>query len=135
MSEVSISTPHHALKSYVAKPDGPGPWPGIVVLHDALGLTDVTRGHADWLASQGFLAVAPDLYSWGHRMRCIRATMADIQARKGTAFDDVQAIRQWLGSSGDCTGKIGLIGFCMTGGFLIFAAARLRLFGPRAQFW
>lgn len=53
MAEISISTPHHQLKSYLATPKSNGPWPGVIVLHDIFGLTDVTRGHADWLASQG----------------------------------------------------------------------------------
>lgn len=62
MTEVSISTPHHRLKGYVAMPQGDGPWPGVIVLHDIFGLTDVTRAHADWLAEEGYLAVAPDLF-------------------------------------------------------------------------
>src|SRR5258707_14272015 len=67
MTEFSIPTPHHRLKSYLATPQGTGPWPGVIVLHDIFGLTDVTRGHADWLAEEGYLAVAPDLFSWGGR--------------------------------------------------------------------
>jgi carboxymethylenebutenolidase len=123
LTDVSISTPHHPLKGYQATPQGKGPWPGVIVLHDIFGLTDVTRGHADWLAKEGFLAVAPDLFSWGGRLRCIRALMLDLSARKGAAFDDVEAVRQWLESREDCTGKIGVIGFCATGGFAILLTA------------
>lgn len=122
MARVSISTPHHALKSYLAFPSDRGPWPGVVVIHDAFGMGDVVEGHADWFASQGFLAVAPDLYSWSSKVRCMRSTMADIRARKGIAFDDVDAVKQWLESRADCTGKIGVIGFCMSGGFAILLA-------------
>jgi carboxymethylenebutenolidase len=123
MTEVSISTPHHQLKSYLATPKGEGPWPGVIVLHDIFGLTGVTRGHADWLAKEGYLAVAPDLFSWGGRLRCIRALMVDLAARKGAAFDDVDAVRQWLEGRRDCTGKTGVIGFCATGQFAILLAA------------
>ena len=123
LTEFSISTPHHPLKSYLATPQGAGPWPGVIVLHDIFGLTDVTRGHADWLAREGYLAVAPDLFSWGGRIRCIRALMSDLSARKGAAFDDVDAVRQWLEGRQDCTGKTGVIGFCATGGFAILLAA------------
>ncbi|WP_031358221.1 dienelactone hydrolase family protein [Caballeronia sordidicola] len=123
MTEVSISTPHHLLKGYVATPRGEGPWPGVIVLHDIFGLTDVTRGHADWLAREGYLAVALDLFSWGGRLRCIRALMAGLSARKGPVFDDVDAVRQWLEGREDCTGKTGVIGFCVTGSFAILLAA------------
>src|SRR5712691_3404292 len=123
MSDVWISTPHHRLKGYLATPQGAGPWPGVIVLHDIFGLTDVTRGHADWLAKEGYLAVAPDLFSWGGRIRCIRALMVELAARKGAAFDDVDAVRQWLEGRQDCTGKVGVIGFCATGGFAILLAA------------
>jgi carboxymethylenebutenolidase len=71
MTEVAITTPYHQLKGYLAKPQGEGPWPAVIVLHDIFGLTDVTRGHADWLAGEGFLAIALDLFSWGGRLRCI----------------------------------------------------------------
>src|SRR6266481_2773191 len=123
MTEVSISTPHHQLEGYLATPQREGPWPGVIVLHDIFGLTDVTRGHADWLAKEGYLAVAPDLFSWGGRIRCIRALMLDLSARKGAAFDDVDAVRQWLEGRPDCTGKTGVIGFCATGKFAILLAA------------
>jgi carboxymethylenebutenolidase len=123
MTELSISTPHHQLKSYLATPQGAGPWPGVIVLHDIFGLTDVTRGHADWLAREGYLAIAPDLFSWGGRFRCIRALMVDLVARRGAAFDDVDAIRQWLEGRQDCMGKVGVIGFCATGAFAILLAA------------
>src|ERR1700752_1226071 len=133
MTEVSISTPHHSLKGYFAKPQGEGPWPAVIVLHDIFGLTDVTRGHADWLAKEGYLAVALDLFSWGGRLRCIRALMVDLAKRKGVAFDDVDAVRQWLESLQDCTGKTGVVGFCATGKFCDPARGRPRLFCSRSD--
>jgi carboxymethylenebutenolidase len=123
MAETHIDTPHHRLNAYLSTPPGDGPWPGVIVIHDAMGLTSVARGHADWLASEGFLAIVPDLYSWGGKFRCVRATIGDIQKRSGTTFDDVEAVRQSLLNRQDCTGKIGIIGFCMGGGFAILAAS------------
>jgi carboxymethylenebutenolidase len=123
MTEIIVATPHHELKAYLATPKGPGPWPGVVVIHDALGLTKDARRHADWFAENGYVAIAPDLYSWGGKMACIRATFRDLGARKGVAFDDIDAVRAALAARPDCTGKTGFIGFCMGGGFAIFTAS------------
>jgi len=121
MSEVRI--PREAsVPSYVAEPDGSGPWPGVVVLHDVFGMDDDVRRQADWLAAAGYLAVAPDLLSWSNKVTCIRAIFKALRARYGRPFDDVEAVRSWIASDERCTGAVGVIGFCMTGGFALLLA-------------
>jgi carboxymethylenebutenolidase len=80
MTDVTIPTPTHQLRSYLARPVGEGPWPGVIVLHDAAGMSNDLRHQADWLAGAGYVAVAPDLFSWGRKMACLRATFRDVQA-------------------------------------------------------
>jgi carboxymethylenebutenolidase len=117
----AVSAP--GLRAHLAVPAGAGPWPGVVVLHEAFGLTDDVRAQADHLAAQGYLAVAPDLFTRGG-VRCLRATFAASLSGEGAAFDDIEATRLWLAARPDCTGRTGVIGFCLGGGFALVAAAR-----------
>ncbi|MDA8318056.1 MAG: dienelactone hydrolase family protein [Actinomycetota bacterium] len=122
MSEVQFRSGDAEVPAYVAEPSGQGPWPGVVVLHDVFGMTDDVRHQADWLASAGFLALAPDLFSRSNKAACIWSVFKDLRAQHGHTFDDADAARAWLEADPRCTGKIGVVGFCMTGGFALLLA-------------
>jgi carboxymethylenebutenolidase len=125
MADVRLTTPRGELPSHLATPSGAGAWPGVVVIHEAFGLTDDIRGIADRFAERGYLALAPDFFSWGgSRLACVRAAFRELNAGAGRMFDDLEAARGWLAERHECSGRVGVIGFCMGGGFALLAAPR-----------
>ena len=122
--DVTVAGQNAYVATPIRTPDAPGPWPGVVVVHDVYGLRDDMREQADWLAAAGYLAVVPDLYEGKSVVRCVKGVFAQMQAQHGAVFDQIDAARAWLGAQADCTGTVGLIGYCMGGGFALLEAGR-----------
>ena len=112
------------LATPVVTSDRPGPWPGVVLVHDVLGLGDDMREQADWLAAAGYLVAVPDLYEGRSAVRCLRSTFTQLSRQQGPAFDRLDAVRSALAEDPSCTGRVGVIGYCLGGGFALLLAGR-----------
>jgi carboxymethylenebutenolidase len=119
VTTIEVATPTGPISAALAVPGGTGPWPGVVVVHDAFGLSDDIRRNTSRFADNGFLGVAPDLFSRGNYVRCVRTVLRSMAAREGEAIDDLHAARSVLADRQDCTGAVGVAGFCMGGGFAL----------------
>jgi carboxymethylenebutenolidase len=128
LTDVAITTRQadasRGLRGVLGVPVGRGPWPGVVVLQEAWGVDDVMRRHVQRLAGFGYLALLPDLYSEGGAVRCLVSTFRALRAGHGRAFADIESARQTLLRRADCSGRLGVIGFCMGGGFALLSASR-----------
>jgi carboxymethylenebutenolidase len=86
------------LGGFLVRPDGTGPWPGVVMVHEVFGVDDVMRRHAARLAKAGYLTLAVDLFSAGSKLpggklRCLVSTMRAMTRGEGRAFADIEAAR------------------------------------------
>jgi len=124
MTNIHYDCPTGPLPAYLAAPSGDGPWPGVVVVHDALGMTADLRRITDRFASNGYLALAPALFRRGQKLRCVVSTLRSQLRGQGPAVDDLIAARHRLANDDRCTGKVGVVGFCMGGGFCLQLAPR-----------
>jgi carboxymethylenebutenolidase len=111
------------LTGALAVPEGEGPWPGVVLVFEAYGMSDVMRRQVARVAEAGYLALMPDLFAQGGARRCLGATIRALRAGEGRAFVDVETARAHLAQRPDCTGAIGVLGFCLGGGFALAAAS------------
>ena len=94
------------------------------MIHEAWGVDDVLLRQADRLASAGYLVLAPDLFADRNTLRCMISTARAMRAGQGRPFELIGDARSQLLADPDCTGRVGVIGFCMGGGFALVLSAR-----------
>jgi carboxymethylenebutenolidase len=112
---------------------GDGPWPGVVLLHELFGVTANVRADAADLAAHGYLTWAPNLYTGNvHLQYCIRTffTREGLLNRDSPELREVGAVLDALKADPACNRRLGMIGMCMTGGFVLHMATRDDLDAP-----
>jgi carboxymethylenebutenolidase len=112
-----------SLRTELFLPDGDGPVPGVIVLHELLGLNDDIRRIAARFADAGYAALAPDLYSHGTRIVCLSRVILDmVSGRAAREIADILAAREALAGRPEVDrDRIAVAGFCQGGGFALIA--------------
>lgn len=107
-----------ATVGYIVAPEGDGPFPAVVLIHEWNGLVDRVRQVADALADEGYVALAADMYSGeiGTNREENVALMQKAQADPDRVIANLNAAVSYLRSRSDVTGKVAAMGWCFGGG-------------------
>lgn len=117
------------LDVFVAKPDGEGPFPAIILFTEALGLnSDMLENSIGKLAEYGFMGVAPDIFHGD----VFDGSDREVMLAKIRSIDDDQVMAEarqtiaYLRTRPDVRAdRLGSIGFCMGGRLAFLAHAEL----------
>ena len=134
--ETTFPGENRTLKAYFASPDGPGPFPGVLVIHEAYGLNDNIRDITRRFAGQGYAALAADLFSNRSMVlsmfRLFGAMRKDSLDHEG--IRDLRAALTHLAAQPGVDGaRLGAVGYCLGGGLAIALACadnRLKAIAP-----
>lgn len=118
-------------------PDGAGPHPGVVVIHEAFGLTQNIRDITKRFAGEGYVALAVDLFTDHSRAVCMAQLMGSmLTGREPLSIADLSAAMDYLVAQPEADpDRVGAIGFCMGGGFAIAWGRRDRRLRAIAPFY
>jgi carboxymethylenebutenolidase len=100
----------------------PGAKRGMVVIHEILGPQPEINAVVDRFAGRGYAALAPMLFTSMLRPACIRNAVLAMQHGSGPFVDRIRGAGEWLREQTGLTSpQVGLLGFCLGGGFALVA--------------
>ena len=121
-----------AVNGYLARPAAPGTYPGMIVIHEAMGLNEHIRDVVNRIAALGYVALGVDLYTregGPPPAGDLPAMMERLFSMSDeTVLGDLEGAADFLRERDELTGRVGCIGFCMGGRYtLLFAVCSDRL--------
>ena len=127
---LTIPTPqgHGSIKGYFVRPaNATGKLPGVLVVHENRGLNPYIEDVARRLGTSNFMAVAPDALTTvgGYPGDEEKGVELFGKLDRNKLNEDWLAVANWLKARSDCTGKIGVVGFCYGGGVANYLATRM----------
>ncbi|MFM2033330.1 MAG: hypothetical protein RLZZ297_2095 [Chloroflexota bacterium] len=106
-----------AVRAYVARPDGAGPYPAVIMLHEWWGLKADVVAKAEALAEDGYVVIAPDMYR-GITTDWIPTAIYQVSTVAPSQIDDdLDSVLAWATAQPMIDrGRIAVMGFCFGGG-------------------
>ena len=104
------------VRAFVAKPQGNGPFPVVIMIHEFFGLNESIVGKAIGLAENGYLVVAPDTFRGSITAWIPRAIYQVVTTKPEQVNQDLDTVYAWIKSQPNvATDHIGIVGFCYGG--------------------
>lgn len=127
---VTVPSPegNGSIRGYLARPADPaGRLPGVLVVHENRGLNPYIEDVARRLGTENFIAFAPDGLTsvGGYPGDDERGGQLFRKVDREKMTADFEAAARWLKARPDCTGKIGVVGFCFGGAIANTLAVRM----------
>lgn len=129
---ITITTPDGEFSAYVARPKAETA-PAVVVIQEIFGVNQVMRDITDGLASEGYLAICPDLF-WRIEPGIDITDQSEAEWKRAfelfNAFDvdlgvkDIKATIAAIRADAGCNGKVGAVGYCLGGKLAFLTATR-----------
>ncbi len=134
--QVSFLSGDKPLTAYYTRPEGAGPFPGVVVIHEIFGLTENIKHIAQRLSSENYAVLAVDLFAGRNQAVCMFRFFADtfLNSLDHRGIHDLKAALTFLADQPEVdASQLGAIGFCLGGSFAIAWACtddRLKVIAP-----
>lgn len=104
------------VRAYVARPEGNGPFPTVIMIHEFWGLNEAIISKADLLAEEGFLVIAPDTFRGSTTGWVPRAIYQVVSSKPENVNADLDSVYAWLEAQSDVdAARIAITGFCYGG--------------------
>jgi carboxymethylenebutenolidase len=137
--EVSFAGPACTVNAFCAEPPDGAPRPAVIVVQEWWGLNPNIKDIAGRFAREGYVAVAPDLYSrQGHKVATDPNTAAQLMGglKKEDGIADLKATLAWIRGQKRTHGmKIGITGFCMGGTYAMLLPCESSEIAAAAPFY
>ncbi len=118
LTNMSVTAPDGTeIRAYLAKPEGDGPFPAVIMIHEFWGIREDMLGKAEALADEGYVVIAPNVFRNGTTNWLPSAIYKVIIADSAQIDSDVDAVYQWLTTQPEVQAdRVAIMGFCFGGG-------------------